>query len=176
MTGPTGVTGPTGATGSTGATGFSLTNFISLYTLNSDGATVTLNGSVPFNHTSAQEGSITSPTHTTITISQPGTYKVSFGIATISNSESDSSLESFTLQKNDVAIQGGTYNNAFTAGLSGLTIDIVITSLDLKPTATLKVVYTFGVNSSPLITAGGTVPELNDPAATAAYIEVHQIL
>ena len=175
--GPRGHTGQTGATGPTGATGLSLTNFISLYTLNSDGEQVAIGDAVPFDHISTNEGSITSTSTTTITITEAGTYNVTFGIATIGFSDVRANLQSFTLEKNGVAVPGGTYNNALTAGLSGLTIDIVITPIDVmrSPGATLQVIYTFGVLNPSQIQVG-EFGASNDPAATTAFIEVHQIL
>jgi hypothetical protein len=168
LQGPAGSVGPQGLPGPAGAAAPS--SFISLYALQGDNMTVMPQGTVSFLHMSTQHGSIEFASPDRIVITQPGTYQVTFGIGTL-----DTSL-SFTLEKNGFPISGATHNGGNVFGLSGLKIDVVITEEDLHPAAQLSLVFTYGsgsnINDSTSIGIHGS----DDPNATAAFIEVHQIL
>jgi hypothetical protein len=172
--GPIGLQGPAGPAGSQGPTGpagaAAPSNFVFLYVLQGDNLTVLPNGMVSFLHTSSQNGSIECTSPDTIVITQPGTYQVTFGVGAL-----DASL-SFTLEKNGLPIRGGTHNGGNVFGISGLTIDVVITDEDLNPSAKLNLVFTHGSGSNIDDSTNIGIHGCDDPNATTAFIKVHQIL
>jgi hypothetical protein len=176
-TGPSGPVGPAGVTGPTGPAGpLAIPNFISLFVLQGDFETVELNDPISFTNTSAQNGSITlSPDGKTVTISESGIYKVSFGVACVGGEvgiKSNGTDNTFSLQLNGSSITGAAYNTGDTDGLSGLTIDINISPSNLP--AKLQVVYTFTDEDETEVTL--SVNQVDDLTVTAAYLEIHQIM
>ena len=123
-TGPTGATGVTGPTGPTGATGGVLGSFLSIYQTASQSVGNSANLGISWSTVSASNVFTFVPPATTITIPTTGTYRIQYGVSTIT-------INSYWgLSRNGVIIPGGRIS-VLSPGIYSASIEVGLVAGDL---------------------------------------------